>query len=454
MVGILKSQVSRLLLPTILLLVAITLSPIITQSAVEQAVRPNILLIITDDQRYGTVGEFMPATQSRIFDAGVTFEKAYATTPACCPSRSSIFTGLYAARHGVRGNKYRLKKKTFMHYFHESGYFTGLVGKYLNSWNGTPRPEFDYWAAFPQGSQVYVNPELNVNGVWERRSGYMTYLLRDHALTFLNQAKEARKPFLLVLAFNAPHTPTVPAPEDENLYKDYKFFDSPSFNVTNSRGKPKYINNGKIFTSKRVENLKDFRIRQLQTLRSVDRSIDTVLNKLEEEGQLENTIVFFISDNGLHWGEHGLVSKDCPYEESVHVPFAVRYAKAFPVPHVSQKLVANIDIAPTVYELAGISPPETLDGVSLVSTINSAEASKRDILIQGWRNIALRKPFAALHNGRFVYIENEGDIAEFYDLERDPYEMKNLAVDATDRNFVDELKARLKKLRDEVRSRG
>ena len=155
------------------------------------AERPNFLIIITDDQCYDTLGSFMPRTQARIFNEGVQFTKAYVTTPLCCPSRASILTGMYAHRSGVRVNSDSLRKTTFADRLHEAGYFTGLVGKYLNSWDGSARPEFDFWVAFAGGGSRYFNPRLNVNGSWSERQGYMTYILRDYALRFLNDAMMA-----------------------------------------------------------------------------------------------------------------------------------------------------------------------------------------------------------------------------------------------------------------------
>src|SRR3972149_4416896 len=137
-----------------------------TVSAAAVAERPNFLVIIADDQRYDTLGSFMPRTQARIFNEGVQFTKGYVTTPLCCPSRASILTGMYAHRSGVRVNSDILRHRTFADRLHEEGYFTGVVGKYLNSWDGSARPEFDFWAAFAGGGSRYFNPRLNVAGSW------------------------------------------------------------------------------------------------------------------------------------------------------------------------------------------------------------------------------------------------------------------------------------------------
>ncbi len=167
--------------------------------------RPNFLIILTDDQRFDTM-EYMPNTQQLIFDQGVTFSSGYITTPFCCPSRASILTGLYAHNHYVRVNTNKLYLPTMVDDLKGNGYYTGLVGKYLNSWNGEMRPEFDYWVSFFGGTVPnYYDPELNINGTWEKKTGYMTYLFEDYVKEYLDKAASQRKPFFLLFAPNAPH---------------------------------------------------------------------------------------------------------------------------------------------------------------------------------------------------------------------------------------------------------
>ena len=139
--------------------------------------RPNFLIIVSDDQRFDTM-DYMPNTQQLIFDQGVTYTNGFITTPLCCPSRSSILTGMYAHNHGVLDNNMKLKHTTFMEILHEEGYHTGLVGKYLNSWKGEKRPEYDFWVSYFKGETHYYRPDLNVNGEWFRfEDQYITYIL-------------------------------------------------------------------------------------------------------------------------------------------------------------------------------------------------------------------------------------------------------------------------------------
>lgn len=403
------------------LILAMVMLGILGGCSAGNAPRPNFLIIITDDQRYDTM-EYMPNTLAGIFEQGVTFSKAYVTTPFCCPSRSSIFTGMYAHNHQVRENKDPLNIETVMFALHENGYYTGMIGKYLNSWVGEPKPEFDSWVAIRSGESAYKDPELNVNGEWKIHPGYITYILADYAIEFLDKASKQSEPFLLIFAPNAPHTPTRPADEDLALYDQLPGYSAPSLNEEDVSDKPASISNKQLLTEDELKQLDDERRRQILTLIALDRKVGEILDKLEETGQLDNTVIIFLSDNGLHWGEHRLDSKSTLYEESSHVPFGMRYPALVPTPYVEQRLIANIDIAPTLYELAGINIPYRVDGQSLVDLFNPNKKWRDHILLEAWPP---RGVWTAVHSGRYVYAETEGDLSEFYDLEVDPYQLEN-----------------------------
>jgi N-acetylglucosamine-6-sulfatase len=239
--------------------------------------RPNFLIIISDDQRYDTM-QFMPKTQELIFDQGVTFSHAYITTPLCCPSRSSILTGMYAHNHGVLENNLELKMETFVNALHKNGYYTGLVGKYLNSWDGEPRPEFDYWVSYVRGETRYNNPNLNINGAWNRFQGqYITYVLGNYAQEFLNNAAEKEQPYALILAFNAPHAPVTPADEDKNKLKDLPAYRPPNFNEADMSDKPTWMSQNLPLNEKEIAAMETFRRNQDLTLLSLDRTIEKIM---------------------------------------------------------------------------------------------------------------------------------------------------------------------------------
>ncbi|MCX6065787.1 MAG: sulfatase [Chloroflexi bacterium] len=401
--------------------------------------RPNILLIITDDQRIGTE-EYMPETKRLIFDQGVTFSQGFDTTPFCCPSRSSIFTGMYAHNHGVQTNENKLRFRTFINDLHDSGYYTGLIGKYLNSWKGEKRPEFDFWVAFFRGDSKYYDPDLNVNGVWATHPGYITYIFRDYMLEFLDKAAWSRRPFLMVLAFNAPHTPTTPAVEDEGLLKDLPLYRPPSFNEADISDKPTSITGKQILVQEEIDKLDQDRRNQILTLLAVDRSISTILQKMKDTGQLDNTMIIFLSDNGKHWGEHRMDTKSTAYEESIRVPFALRYPPLVPTPYVENRLVANIDIAPTIYTLARLPIPATVDGVSLTKLFDKSTDWRSSLLLEAWPG---RGDWSAIRSDDCIYIETLDDKSEFYDLTVDPFEMDNMIGLPQYQQKIAELKALL-----------
>jgi arylsulfatase A-like enzyme len=406
--------------------------------------RPNFLIIISDDQRYDTLGRFMPLAQARIFGEGVTFKNGYVTTPLCCPSRSSILTGMYASRHGVHHNSDPLRQPTFVERLHNAGYTTGLIGKYLNSWDGSALPQFDLLAAFSHSEQTYDNPRLSINGSWKSHEGYITAILRDYALGFLDEVARQDTPFALIFAPPAPHFPAQPAPGDKDLYPDLPPYRPPNYNEADLSGKPQWLQKMPPLDVKRQGEIDHFRRKQLQTLWSLDQAVGAVLDRLQRQHRLDDTVIFYLSDNGLFWGEHRLPrGKDHAYEPSIRVPFAMRYPRLIDRGRVEPRLVANIDIAPTIYDLAGIPIPPDVDGRSLVPLLQGSSDWREEVLIEGWS----RPAYAAVHTARFVYIDTKGRFAELYDLERDPYQLENRANDPAYAPVVTDMRARLLRLR-------
>ena len=452
-----------------------------TQPAASPVGRPNFLLILSDDQRHDTM-DYMPRTKARIFGEGVSFPNAYITTPICGPSRSSILTGMYAHKHGVQLNPIRLEKESFVQHLKKAGYFTGQVGKYLNSWDGSARPEFDVWAAGPAGTARYFNPRMNINGVWSEQQGYLTHILRDYALDFLRRAAAQDSPFVLLFSPNAPHfgyppvsrqpegpldldyflLPPDPAPGDESLYQNLPPHRPPSYDRRDASGKPRWLGTFPPLSPELIARVDDFRRKQLQSLAALDQAVDSLLGALAAQGKLDNTVIVYLADNGHFWGELGIpYGKNSAYEEASRVPFAVRYPRLVVQPRVESRLVANIDIAPTFYELAGVPIPPEVDGRSLVPLLDSTRAQAtpwRDaLLIEGWVGPPAQKigwtSFAAVNTGRHVYVENEGDRAELYDLTSDPHQMRNLADSPAQAPLVADLKARLNRLRPALTNR-
>jgi arylsulfatase A-like enzyme len=220
----------------------------------------------------------------------------------------------------------------------------------------------------------------------------------------------------------APHGPAIPAIEDENLYPDLPPHRPPNFNEADVSDKPDSVNWRPLFDEAGIAGIEEFRRGQILSLLSADRAIEAIVQKLEESGELDNTVIIFLSDNGKHWGEHRLESKGTAYEESVRVPFALRYPPLVTEPYIENRLVNSVDIAPTFYDLARIPIPEHLDGESLVPLLAGGNWLREEIFIECWPS---RGHWEAIHSGKYKYIETEGNRSEFYDLVKDPYELEN-----------------------------
>jgi N-acetylglucosamine-6-sulfatase len=408
--------------------------------------RPNILIIVTDDQRYDTM-EYMPETKARIFDEGGTFTNGFITTPLCCPSRSSILTGMYAHNHGVHNNDMKLDQSTIVELMQESGYYTGLVGKYLNYWKGEPRPEFDYWVSYSKGETRYYNPRLNVNGKWIRHQDqYVTYALGDYAIDFIKKAGKKNQPFFLLYTPNAPHDPATPAKEDRDLLTDLPPYRPPSFNEADISDKPEWLASQALLTDEEIKTLDAYRRDQILTLVSLDRTLAKVLDELKDQGEMDNTFILFLSDNGKFWGEHRITSKNGIYDEASRVPFAIRYPPLIAKPYLDEHIVANIDIAPTCLELAGVPIPENMDGKSLLGLYSKNTEWREGILLEGWPD---RGIYTAVHTANYVYSETTGDLSEFYDLVADPFQLENLINDPKYQEVIQQHKDLLLKLEQE-----
>lgn len=283
----------------------------------------------------------------------------------------------------------------------------------------------------------YYDPDLNVNGTWSKHAGYSTYLFRDYGLEFLDEAARQSRPFFLLYTPNAPHAPFTPAKEDTALYTDLPPYRPLSFNEADVSDKPESISNMAELSAEDIAAIDNTRRRQILTLVALDRTIPDIVNKLSEIGELDSTVIIFISDNGKHWGEHRLDSKSTAYEESVKVPFAIRYPPLIPSPYVEDRIVANIDIAPTIYELSETAAPGNVDGRSLVALLGGADDWRDHILLEAWPD---RGAWAAIHTGDSIYIETVDDLTEFYDLTRDPFQMENAVNDPQYRDVIAKLK--------------
>ena len=402
-------------------------------SADAAVAQPNILVILTDDQRAAGTMDVLPQTRALFETGGTKFSQAFVTTPLCCPSRSSIFSGRYVHNHNVHDNESSQSldtRYTIQEYLRQSGYRTGYFGKYLNGWNLLRNPmSFDDWSISSAG---YTNFRANENGVVKAINTYATTYFKDNAIRFINESEaQDATPWFLQIAPTAPHAPF----QAEPLYANAAvppFNQPPSYFEADKRDKPVYVQN----ENDDPETIEATRIGQLRTLMSVDDLVSQVFATLDANGETSDTLAIFMSDNGYEWGEHGLDTKGFAYDESVRVPMYVRWPGHVVPGAVDSRLVANIDVAPTIVDAVGGLPVSApMDGRSVIDP-----AQNRSHLLQEHASINGEPSWAAIQTQTSHYIETyspDGQtirFREYYDLTADPFEMNNLLGDGNAAN--------------------
>jgi N-acetylglucosamine-6-sulfatase len=419
---------------------------------------PNIVLILTDDQRWDTLWS-MPNVQQELVANGVTFANGYVVNPVCCPSRATILTGEYSHTTGVYtnvpGKPYGgfpafHDGSTIATWLHDDGYRTGLFGKYLNGYSGTyVPPGWDRWfTTYNHGG--YYGYTATDDGAVERFGNlpedYGTTVLDDRATAFIHDTPSGQ-PLFLFLAPHAPHDPATPAPGDETAFSELAPWRPPSYDEADVSDKPAYIRSVPPLSADRQAAIDAFRRNQYRSLLAVDRAVGDVVTALRDTGRLQDTLLVFTSDNGMLWGEHRETGKSSPYEESVRVPFVVRWDAAGILARTDRHLVLNLDLAPTFAAAAGVDAPGA-EGVSLVQLLaDPSLAWRHDFLIEHLDVDGRGAPtFCAVHTRRSVYVAYGTGGKELYDLRNDPYELTNVVRDDTYRPLRRRLLGRLREL--------
>ncbi len=398
--------------------------------------RPSILLIVTDDQRWDTLWA-MPEVQRSLVQRGIEFTESFTTSSLCCPSRASILTGGYPHTTGVyrQGGPYGGFRAfddstTIATELHDAGYRTGLFGKYLDSYQhdaltGYVPPGWDRWVAFVHSQ--FFDYGLTVDGIVHHRDhepdDYSTDVLAAHAEGFI---RGTEGPVLAVFAPAAPHAPAVPAPIDETGFDDLPEWRPPSFDESDRSDKPAYVQALHPVGAGRTEDLEILRRNQYRSLQAVDRAVGRLLDALEDTGRLDDALVIFTSDNGLLWGEHRWLKKEVPYEEAIRVPLIVRADAIVGEARTDDHLVANIDLAPTIAAAAGVELPDA-DGRSLLPLLEGRpETWRRALLIEHMRGTNPIPTYCALRTPRHLFVSYETGERELYDLQDDPFQLRNL----------------------------
>jgi arylsulfatase A-like enzyme len=454
---------------------------------------PNVVFILTDDLAASDLNEntleHMPNLKKLLIDKGTTFDESFVSNSLCCPSRATILRGQYTHNHQILSNepplggfeKFRYlghENSTIATWAKEQGYRTVLFGKYLNGYNDTYIPPgWDEWYALTGN---YLSRTFNENGRmvdYDPQTDYDTDVMSEKASDYISRTAgadppffTADRPFLMWIGTKAPHQPSAPAPRDENAYPDVTLPQPPNFDERDVSDKPDWIRDNPSLSPEQKGYMKELHRKRLQSMLAVDDMIGDLVKNLHESGELDNTYIFFTSDNGFHLGQHRLgAGKWTPYEEDIRVPLIVR-GPGVPEGRTLHHMVLNNDLAPTLADLEGAEAPDFVDGRSLVPLLDEdptpiegwrqrfvlegvAEQSEvaqppfitestvaplltGDPLPNNWRRTSAasaqlseewgRPKMKALRTNDHLYVEYKTGERELYDLRTDPYELRNV----------------------------
>jgi arylsulfatase A-like enzyme len=422
-----------------------------------QQKHPNIIFILTDDHRWDAMSSMgHPVVQTpnldRLSEEGILFANAFVTTSLCSPSRASFLTGQYAHRHGVVTNHtpWDNRNITFLELLKQSGYETAFIGKWHMPGKGLPKLKgVDHFISFTKegGQGIYYNCPLIIDGVESERNGkYITEDLTDFAIKFIEKKRD--HPFCLYLSHKAVHFGYRPPPHLKGKYKnaDLKLPPESDIWVTYTDNHP-FV--GALFPMNILYR------GYCETVASVDEQIGRVIGKLENLNILDDTVIIYAGDNGHFWGEHGLYDKRLAYEESIRIPFIVRYPGLIKDPgRRASQMILNIDLAPTILDIAGIRIPSYMQGESFKPILQSADVRGRNSwLYEHFPVFPIPIPgITAIRTKRYKYIEYQNDVRpkELYDLKTDPKEKNNIIDTPDGKRLSEEMKKKKEKLEEET----
>lgn len=455
--------------------------------------RPNIIFILTDDldTEYpdGTWITNFPKLRSFLTDEGTSFSNFFVSLSLCCPSRTSTLRGQYAHNTQVftnappgggfqKAHDLGMEDSTFATWLRDSGYRTVLIGKYLNGYPGNlgkeyVAPGWDEWYSGQRRQYEQFDYDLNENGAivsyGTAPEDYEQDVFKRKAVDFIQRAAadpaETRKPFLMWMTTYSPHQPATFAPRHADAFPGVQAPRPPTFNQPDASGNPQWVQNRPLLNPSQIDNLDALYRKRLRSMLAVEETVEALINTLRETRELDNTYIFFSSDNGFHLGQHRLpAGKNTEFEEDLHVPLIVR-GPGVPKGRVVDHLALNIDFAPTFARIAGIRPPKWVDGRSLLPLLREQPPRFRR-----WRQAFLIEhgfiatgdigqtpakvpdtveppdpfdmlsgpgikaqpqmptPFQGVHTNNLVYVEyvKTGE-QELYNLDNDVYEENSLA---------------------------
>ncbi len=436
-----------------------------TNSSLSASDSPNIIVIIADDHRWDAT-DFMQSRMdnlgrkarfpwldgttpnlNRLSNEGIHFDNAFTVFSTCSPSRATMLTGVYPHIHGVTNNStpFPTNSTTYPSLLKANGYATGYFGKWHHG-QQTQRPGFDTVATFHGQGSYFSTPFYDGNNNLIRTtsiSEWVDDVSTNYAIDFIEQQNNAQNPFLLVLGFKTPHQPFDPPNRTENIYSEQSALDVPNLNSP-PPGQSIDVNQG---------NYAGILRKYMSTIAGIDGCVGSVLDKLEQLNIENNTAIIYISDNGFFRGEHKLGDKRAPYEESIRIPLMIRYPQEQAAPRIVNNIALNLDLAPTILDIAGLSIPQSMQGLSLLPLIKDQNPSDwRQFFFYQYNHdpefpAAKARPYIALRheNGlKLVSYDENASWTEFFDtsIGNDPYEINNL-INASDRsndlNYIETL---------------
>jgi N-acetylglucosamine-6-sulfatase len=438
---------------------------------------PNVVVVMTDDQRFDDMAA-LPKTHRLIGEAGVTFTRAFASYPVCCPARATFFTGQYAHNHDVRclypdcgGGYSKLNQREYLPvWLEDAGYATAHIGKFLNGYGKERAPDIpngwtewfglvDPWTYRMWGYQLFENGERRTYGrlLRELPRYYQTDVLSRKAVRFIRRRAGGDAPFFLSVAYLAPHHESGktqertgklvrPAPRYRRRYAHMALPKPPSYNESDLSDKPRWVKRNRALNSRREAAILS-RIRERwASLPAVDDGVEAIIEALRSTGELDNTYVIFTSDHGFMQGEHRIPQgKMVPYDPSTQVPLLIR-GPGIPRGRSTKALVGDVDLAPTILDATPARPSHPLDGRSILpfarnvrlrtfrpflhTTAGQGAKGRTNTREGGTRGTQPRVPaWSAVRTTRWLYIEYRSGQREMYDLKLDHWQMNNVIDD-------------------------
>jgi arylsulfatase A-like enzyme len=427
--------------------------------------RPNFLFVYTDDQRWDAMSVvqqeqgdrarfpwFKTPHMDRLAASGVRFRNAFVTLSLCAPSRAAFLTGRYNHLNGVINNETPFPETsvTYASLLTAAGYQTAYMGKWHMGNQRGQRPGFSYSASFV-GQGSYVDCPFEINGTATPTKGWVDDVSTDHAIEFMRQHRE--RPFAVVVGFKSCHVPLVPPSRAKDRFTGEEARPVPNLAVR-SIFRPLPAGTAAPANPEKRPTKADY----FRCISAADDNLGRMLDALDELGLAENTVVVFTSDNGFYTGEHQLGDKRSAYDESLRIPFLVRYPQQFPAGKLVDAMVLNVDLAPTFLSLAGLTPPREMQGRSWAPLATGTKVAWRHAFFYEYFHEAAYPQTPTLFavrtdTAKLITYPGHDDWTELFDLQKDPYETKNLARDPAAGTLLSAMQAEFERQKNAVEFR-